>query len=763
MSSRRRRARSSRRQSSFRLYGRMLTYLWPYKLRVVQVILLSVVVAFLQVGSLGAMKPLFDTLFAGEEADFKLSFHVTDREGRRVDGLRIRPQMPEGWRPRLKSESRVLEPDVLVLEGRRRDRELEIPLILKNRTSRPIEGLQMSAEVVGHGWEAQIAVPEGLTIPPGEKAEVRLMLGPDRRDPLFRAPLWRTAPGRRLAGFLEDNVFQNKFKALYVISAFILLATFLKSALGYSKGFWSNWLARRSSMDIRRELFDSIISQSVAYFDKRKLGHIISRFTNSLNQMNKGMTALLSEIVLEPLILLGALALAFSINPRLAGLGLMIFPFNALLIRFTGRWIRRSTDRSLQERANMVTTLQKSIEGIRIVKAFVMEDQQRERFDAANAEAFRHDMRGARAKSLVQPVVEIFSAIFVVLFLLLGGVAVLRGNMSPGDFVVFYASMLACYSPIKKLNNAVGEIQEAVSGAEDVFGEIDHVPEMVEAPDAIEPPRLAQSIALRDVRFQYERSGGPILAGIDLTVRCGEFIALVGPSGAGKSTLVNLIPRFYDVISGSVELDGVDIRRLKLGPLRRQIGFVTQDPVLFHDTIQSNIAVGNPDATPEQIEAAARTAHAHEFVEKLPDKYETLVGDRGVLLSGGQRQRIALARAVLRDPSVLILDEPTSSLDSESERLIQEAMESFVKGRTTIVIAHRLSTVLKADRILVMENGRIVQQGRHEELIAQPGGLYRRLYDVQFRDAGPRAPGVGVPAPPLAAAPRRAAAGDDPA
>ncbi len=743
-----------------RLYGRMLTYLLPYKLRVLQVVLLSVAVAFLQVGSLGAMKPLFDTLFAGEEADFKLALHVTDGEGRRVDGLRIRPQMPEGWRPRLKSESRVLEPDVLVLEGRRKIREYDIPLILKNRMDRPIEGLKMNAEVVGHGWEAVIEIPEGLTIPPGERAEVNLKLGPDTRDPFFRAWLWKTSAGQKLASWLEDHVFQNKFKALYIISAFILVATFLKSALGYSKGFWSNWLARRSSMDIRRELFDSIISQSVAYFDRRKLGHIISRFTNSLNQMNKGMTALLSEIVLEPLILLGALALAFSINPRLAALGLMIFPFNALLIRFTGRWIRRSSDRSLRERANMVTTLQKSIEGIRIVKAFVMEDMQRERFDAANAEAFRHDMRGARAKSIVQPVVEIFSAVFVVLFLLLGGIAVLRGNMSPGDFVVFYASMLACYSPIKKINNAVGEIQEAVSGADDVFGEIDLVPEMVEAPDALEAPRLAESIAFRGVSFRYDRAGAPILDGIDLTIRSGEFIALVGPSGAGKSTLVNLIPRFYDAFSGSVEVDGVDIRRVKLDSLRRQIGFVTQDAVLFHDSIASNIAVGNPEGTPEQIELAARTAHAHEFIEKLPEKYETLVGDRGVLLSGGQRQRIALARAVMRDPSLLILDEPTSSLDSESERLIQEAMESFVKGRTTIVIAHRLSTVLKADRILVMDNGRIIQEGRHEDLIAEPGGLYRRLYDVQFRDYGPPPQGRGSSPPPEVV---RAAVGDNPA
>jgi subfamily B ATP-binding cassette protein MsbA len=741
---RRRGRRSKSQESARRLYGRMLSYLWPYKLRVTQVIILSAFVAFLQVGSLGAMKPLFDTLFAGEEADFKLALYVTDSEGNRIEGIRVRPIMPEGWRPRLKTENRVLERDVLVLEGRRKVVTHDIPLVLRNRTDAPVQGLHVRAEVVGSGWSANVEAPAELSLDPEGTATINLNLGPDRRDPFFRAPIFQTSFGRKVAAFLEEHVFENKFRALYIISAFILMATFIKSGLGYSKGFWSNWLARRSSMDIRQELFDSIISQSVAYFDKRKLGHIISRFTNSLNQMNKGMTALLSEIVLEPLILLGALGLAFSINPRLAGLGLLIFPFNAVLIRFTGRWIRRSTDRSLRERANMVTMLQKSIEGIRIVKAFVMEDQQRERFESANAEAFRYDMRGARAKSLVQPVVEVFSAIFVVAFLLLGGVSVLRGHMSPGDFVVFYASMLACYSPIKKLNNSLGDIQESVSGASDVFAEIDLVPELVEAPDAVEAPRLAESIRFRNVTFKYERSGGPILRGIDLDIRKGQFIAVVGPSGAGKSTLVNMIPRFYDVTAGAVEFDGVDIRGLKADSLRRQIGFVTQDPILFHDTIFNNIAVGNPDATPEQIEEAARTAHADEFIDRLPERYETIVGDRGVLLSGGQRQRIALARAVLRDPCVLILDEPTSSLDSESERLIQEAMERFVGDRTTIVIAHRLSTVLKADRILVMENGEIVQEGRHEDLIARPGGLYRRLYEVQFQDIASLPPAAGT-------------------
>jgi len=739
--SRRRRARESiaggpggsESVSIRRIYTRMISYLWPYRIRVLQVVLLSVVVAVLQIGSLGAMKPLFDTLFGGEEADFKIALYVTDNEGHLVEGIRIHPKMPEGWHSRFKRESRILERDVLVLEGRRDRVDYEIPVTLTNRTGRVIEGLQVKAEIVGHGWDAQAVAPEGLRVEPDQRTRITLKIAPDRREPLFRAPIWKTSWGRLVADWMEANVFANKFRALFIISAFILCATFLKSAVGYSKGYWSNFLTRRSLMDIRRELFDSIISQSIAYFDRRKSGHIISRFTNSLNQMNKGMTALLSEIVLEPLILIGSLSLAFSINPRLATIGILIFPLNYVLIRVTGRWIRRSTDRSLQERANMVTLLQKSIEGIRVVKAFVMEDQERERFDAANAEAFRHDMRGAHAKSLVQPVVEIFSAAFVVVFLLLGGMSVLRGEMSPGDFVVFYASMVACYSPIKKLNNAVGEIQESVSGAVDVFSEIDHVPDLREADDAVEMPPFSGEIVFKNVSFRYDRSS-EVLKTVDLLIRRGEFVAVVGPSGAGKSTLVSLLPRFYDVKEGSVEIDGLDIRRMTLDSLRRQIGFVTQEPILFHDTIENNISFGNRDGSPEDIEKAARTAHAHEFVRDLPQGYKTIVGDRGVMLSGGQRQRIAMARAIMRDPAVLILDEATSSLDSESERLIQEAMETFVKGRTTIVIAHRLSTVLKADRILVLEQGRIVQQGTHEQLMAE-GGLYRRLYEVQFRDA----------------------------
>ncbi|HET9482071.1 MAG TPA: ABC transporter ATP-binding protein [Candidatus Polarisedimenticolia bacterium] len=719
-----------------KLYRRMLGYLWPYKWRVAQVLFLSVLTAVLAVGSLGAMKPLFDTLFAGEEADLRLSLRVVDGEGHEIEGLRMKPRMPEGWRGRLARDWSLIDDETLLLEGYRKEGTFSIPIVLKNRRAFAYEGIHLEADAAGKGWQASVLMPEGAParLEPGEEVTAHVQVTPVKGHHLFSSPFWKRGRPARIAEWLEDKVFANKFKALFILSGLILTTTLLKSVCFYNKAFWSNWLSKRSMADLRQQLFDCLISQSVTYFDRRKSGIIIAKFTNSLNQMQKGMTAILSEIVTEPLMVVGALALAFSINFKLALIGMLIFPLNWVVILVTGRLIRRSTDRSLRERANMVQMLQRSIDGIRVVKAFVMEDHAREGFANANDQAFRYDMRGARAKSLLQPVVEIFSAGFVIIFLLLGGVAVLRAEMTPGDFITFYAGMVACYSPIKKLNNAITEIQESVSGAADVFAEIDRVPDLQDAPDAVPLPPLTTGLELKNVSFHYDQPA-PVLRDVSLRIAHGEFVAVVGPSGAGKSTLVNLVPRFYDVKSGAIEIDGIDIRRVSLDSLRRQIGFVTQEPILFHDTIASNIAFGERDATPQQIEAAARTAHAHDFIVELPEGYDTIVGDRGVLLSGGQRQRIALARAIMRNPAILLLDEATSSLDSESERLIQDAMDKFVRGRTTIVIAHRLSTILHADRILVMDQGRVVEQGTHQELISR-GGMYRRLYEMQFRDEG---------------------------
>ena len=727
------------------LYFRMMGYLKPYKWRVVQVLVLSFVTVALSVGSLGAMKPLFDTLFAREEADVRIGMRVLDESGKETGDLRARPQWPGGWKGRLGKDWTIFGDEMVVLEGFRTEGEFAIPVVIRNRGDRARDGIKLEADVLGRSFKSRVELQENVRLEPGESVTALVMVRPDRRHDLFSGSFWRRGTRKEIAEWLQKTVFENKFRALFVISALILVTTLLKSLCFYVKSYWSNWLSRRSMTDMRLQLFDSLMSQSVTYFDRRKSGVIISRFTNSLNQMQKGMTALLSEIVTEPLMIVGALSLAVMINPRLALLGMLIFPLNWVVIMVTGRLIRRSTGRSLRERANMVQTLQRSVEGIRIVKAFVMENHAREGFAEANEQGFRYDMRGARAKSMLQPVVEIFSAGFVIVFLLLGGVSVLRGEMTPGDFVTFYAGMVACYSPIKKINNAVTEVQESVAGAADVFAEMDLVPDLQDAPDAVPLPALRDTLTIDHVSFSYDRPA-PVLRDVSLVVRKGEFIALVGPSGAGKSTLVNLIPRFYDVTGGSIAIDGQDIRGVTLESLRRRIGFVTQEAILFHDTIANNISFGEREATREAVEAAARTAHAHEFIAEMPSGYETIVGDRGVTISGGQRQRIALARAIIRNPEILLLDEATSSLDTESERLIQEAMDAFVKGRTTIAIAHRLSTVLHADRIVVMDQGRIVDVGRHQELLAR-GGLYRRLYEMQFRDSGEPAHQQADPAP----------------
>ncbi len=717
------------------LYLRMISYLRPYRWRVTQVLVLSIATVTLSVGSLGAMKPLFDTLFAREEADLKIGVRVVDDEGREIEDMKARAQWPDGWEGQLGRDWTLFGDEMTLLEGFRREGEIGVPVTITNRGDAPRGDIHLDADVVGRGWKARVEWPEGVNrLAPGETVTARVVVHADRSHDMFAGRFWRKGMRREIAAWLQDNVFDNKFRALFIISGAILVITLLKSLAFYVKSFWSNWLSRRSMTDMRLQLFDSLISQSVTYFDRRKSGVIISRFTFSLNQMQKGMTALLSEIITEPLMIVGALSLAVMINRRLALIGMLIFPLNYFVIRITGRLIRRSTGRSLQEKANMVQTLQRSIDGIRIVKAFVMEDHAREGFAHANEQGFRYDMRGARAKSMLQPLVEIFSAGFVIVFLLLGGVSVLRGEMTPGDFVTFYAAMIACYSPIKNINNAMTEIHESMAGAADVFTEMDHVPDLKDAPGAAPLAPMKEGLRLENVSFSYEKPA-PVLHEVSLDIRRGEFIALVGPSGAGKSTLVNLIPRFYDVTSGRITVDGVDIRKVTLESLRRRIGFVTQEPILFHDTISNNIAFGERDPGREAIEEAARTAHAHDFIMALPRGYETVVGDRGVTISGGQRQRIALARAIIRNPEILLLDEATSSLDTESERLIQEAMQAFVKGRTTIAIAHRLSTVLHADRIVVMEQGRIIECGPHADLIAA-GGIYKRLYQMQFLGAG---------------------------
>jgi subfamily B ATP-binding cassette protein MsbA len=401
------------------------------------------------------------------------------------------------------------------------------------------------------------------------------------------------------------------------------------------------------------------------------------------------------------------------------------------------RRLRRYSRRGQESLGTLTALLQETIQGNRIVKAFGMEDYERRRFEAENHHLFGLYMKATRARATIQPIMEMLGAIGVAGVLWYGGYSVIHGLRSQGDFFGFLAALVLVYDPFKGLARANGQIQQGLASAERIFELLDEPTDVVERNAAVELPAFHDAIGFEGVTFRYPPRAGddggavePALRDVDLVLRRGEVVALVGTSGGGKSTLADLIPRFYDPTAGRITFDGIDIREVTLASLRRQVGIVTQFTFLFNDTIRANVAYGSAEPSPEAVEAACRAAHAHEFITALPQGYETIVGELGVTLSGGQRQRIAIARALLKNAPILILDEATSALDSESERLVQDAIEKLMEGRTALVIAHRLATVRRADRIAVLADGRIVELGTHEELLER-GDVYRRLHDQQ--------------------------------
>lgn len=384
----------------------------------------------------------------------------------------------------------------------------------------------------------------------------------------------------------------------------------------------------------------------------------------------------------------------------------------------------------------MNSVLQEALAGVRIVKAFGQEGYEAERFKRSNTAYLGTAMKAIQVSALASSHMEVIGVVGVAAIIWYGGYLVIHGSMTPGAFFSFLAAMFMAYTPIRRLAGANNTVQQALAGAERVFAVLDLEPEHSRDHGRRELPAIRQTLEFRQVTFRYEGSERPALAGIELTVTAGEVVALVGSSGSGKSTLVSLVPRFYEPTEGAILLDGTDIREGTLASLRRQIGIVSQDTVLFDDSVRNNIAYGRSDVTDEQVRDAARAAYADEVVQRLPEGYQTLIGENGVKLSGGERQRLAIARAILRDPPLLILDEATSSLDSESERIVQLALANLMKNRTTLVVAHRLSTIQKADRIVVLDRGQIVETGKHEDLLRR-GGLYQRLHAIQFQDAAP--------------------------
>ena len=514
----------------------------------------------------------------------------------------------------------------------------------------------------------------------------------------------------------------------FCVIFFLLMV--VKNIFGYLGTYLTIWLEQSILRTIRDDLYGSIQALPMSFFDRQRTGHLMSRITNDVTSLRGAVVGGLASIVRNTLMTAIALAIIFYTSWRLALLTVFLVPVNIALISVIGRKLRKGSRRAQERMADMTATLQETISGVLVVKAFGMEGFEQEKFAAFNRRYWNEYIKMRRFAELASPTSETLGILAAVVILWYGGRLVLDGGIEPANLMMFIGAMLWVVNPIRNLSKLNSVIQEGLASAARVFEILDLRSEDGADGD-VAVDGVTEGIEYRGVSFSYD-DATPVLRDVDITVKRGEMVALVGASGAGKSTLADLLPRFYRPTCGAVLIDGVDIADARLASLRSFMGIVTQETILFNDTVFNNIAYGMADCPRADVERAARAANAHEFIAAMPEGYDTLIGDRGVQLSGGQRQRIAIARALLKDPAVLILDEATSSLDVESEALVQEAIDRLVRGRTTLVIAHRLSTIKNADRIVVLDAGRIVQVGTHEELIGADG-IYRKLYRLQVR------------------------------
>jgi subfamily B ATP-binding cassette protein MsbA len=529
----------------------------------------------------------------------------------------------------------------------------------------------------------------------------------------------------------------DKADVLIKICFVILIAFLFKNIFAYLQGYFMSYVEYGAMKDLRDEAYRHLHKLPISYFKRERVGNLISRFTNDVNIVQSSISATFSNLIKEPLTILVFLGIALSISWQLTLFALIILPFSMAIIAWIGFKLRRQTTKLQEKLADITSVLQETISGVKIVKAFGMEDFENKRFMKETRDFFRLVLRIVRVRNASSPLTEFLSVIVGAFIIYYGGLLVLEKNtITASQFLGFLFAIFQMMPPIKELSSVNNRIQEASAAGDRIFEILDTEPDIKNAPDAIELKEFQKTIHFRNVSFKYDDSEEWVLNDINFSVNKGEIIALVGPSGGGKSTLVDLIPRFYDPTEGSIVLDEFDIRKYTLQSLRAKMGIVTQETFLFNTTIRENIAYGLTDCPMEKIIEAAKTANAHNFIMEMPQQYETIIGERGVKLSGGQRQRLTIARALLKNPEIMIFDEATSALDNESEILVQEAIERLMKNRTTFVIAHRLSTIRNATKIIVIDRGKITQQGTHEQLIADEKGLYKKLYEMQFRDNG---------------------------
>ena len=528
-----------------------------------------------------------------------------------------------------------------------------------------------------------------------------------------------------------DEIFLEKDRTLLiVVPVLVLVITLIRGAATYGQAVLMAFVGQRVIADLQSRVFAHILRFDLAFFQDTASGGLVSRLTNDVNMMRNAVANALTGLVRDSLTLLFLVGVMFEKDWKLALIACVVFPIAIYPIARIGRRMRKVSTSALQELGLFTARLNEAFQGARHVKAYNREDFEAARTDRLIESVFRLIFKQHRTRAIASPLMETLGGVFIGILILYGGWQVIEEALTPGAFFAFVTAMLLAYRPLRALANLNASLQEGLAASQRVFDLLDTEPQIVEAPDARPLARAGGAIALDGVSFTYP-NGTPALRAVTLEIPAGQTVALVGPSGAGKSTVLNLIPRFYDVDRGAVTIDGTDVRAATIESVRDAVALVSQEAVLFDDTIRANIAYGRIEASEDEIVDAARAAGAHPFIEDLPQGYDTIIGERGVKLSGGQRQRLSIARAMLKDAPILLLDEATSALDAESERQVQEALRSLMRGRTTLVIAHRLSTVEQADRIHVLEDGRLAESGTHRSLLAEKG-VYARLHAMQF-------------------------------